>query len=341
MSAYPIIILHNGSQEYLKICLEQAKFTNPNSRIILLGDKRAQSIAPDYVEFYDTKDYFNDAKKFSKVYKHQSVNLYNFELFCIQRWFIINEFIQKNGIEKFLHLDSDVLLYTNFEKENIYKQIKDYDMTISNVSGHTSFFNNKETMQELCDFIYELYANNSNFFKQFKENPDAKNIYYNDLSIAKPMSDMALLYFFANSGEVNSLNTMLNPISNAYIDTNIRGDSNYASYKTVKQVVFDKSGRPHYLKKENDNITPVKLHSLHCQGPSKILMHDFCTYDKNIGEDEITVEEAASLEYVYNIRLARKRKRSIRRVISNVIEIFIPSKKIRNKIRTILVNNYG
>ena len=116
MRAYPIIVLHQGNHDYLRICLEQAKFTNPNSRIILLGDKKAQSVAPDYVEFYDTKDYFNTAKEFSKVYKHHSTNYYEFELFCIQRWFIVNEFIQKNNIEYFLHLDSDVLLYADFEK---------------------------------------------------------------------------------------------------------------------------------------------------------------------------------------------------------------------------------
>ena len=105
MESYPIIVLHKGSSDYLKICLAQAKFSNPNSRIILLGDETNETLAKQVgAEHYLICNYFSKALEFEKIYKHYSTNSYNFELFCFQRWFVVDEFINSEGLDKFLHI---------------------------------------------------------------------------------------------------------------------------------------------------------------------------------------------------------------------------------------------
>ena len=342
MRAYPIIVLHQGNHDYLRICLEQAKFTNPNSRIILLGDKKAQSVAPDYVEFYDTKDYFNTAKEFSKVYKHHSTNYYEFELFCIQRWFIVNEFIQKNNIEYFLHIDSDVLLYADFEKENVYEQIKDYDMTISNVSGHTSFFNNKETLQKFCDFTYDLYKNDKEFFKQFKENPTNEFIYYKNIQGYKPLSDMTLLHFFTRSNIAKSLDTGINKLNGCIINDNLNHSEAFVNLNEIRQIIFDNNNKAYFLSVDEDIPKPVRIYSAHFQGRKKSLMKDLATCNRQgILSNCLTIKDPEAIEFLFDVRIKRKRKRNFKRILSNIIEVFIPSKRLRRIIRTKLANNYG
>ncbi len=45
-----------------------------------------------------------------------SSNPYDYELICFQRWFYIRDFIEKQEMEYFLCMDSDVLLYCNINE---------------------------------------------------------------------------------------------------------------------------------------------------------------------------------------------------------------------------------
>ena len=159
MNCYPIIVLHRGANDYLRVCLSQAKFSNPNSRVILLGDESNVNIAKEAgVEHYLINDYFKQAQEFQKIYRHYSTNPYDFELFCFQWWFVIGEFIEKNNIDKFLHIDSDVLLYADFSQEHAFLDyINYYVLTYSHASAHSSFFNNSRALGEFCSFFSEVF----------------------------------------------------------------------------------------------------------------------------------------------------------------------------------------
>ena len=210
MEAYPIIVLHKGSSDYLKICLAQAKFSNPNSRIILLGDETNETLAKQVgAEHYLICNYFSKAQEFAKIYKHYSTNPYDYELFCFQRWFVVDEFINSEGLDKFLHIDSDVLLYADFSKElEFIDFINNYDLTYSHVSAHTSFFNSRRALCEFCNFIFEIFSDDS-FVAQFEKSPDNDKIYFKqgsfELDTTKPLSDMTLVYFFTKLNRLKCL----------------------------------------------------------------------------------------------------------------------------------------
>lgn len=308
----------------------------------MIGSNNKRSLP--FVEYYNSSDYFGEAAEFAKIYRHYSTNPYGFELFCLQRWFIINEFIKKQDIESFLHIDSDVLLYSDFSKEKeLLECISQYDMSVSYLSLHTSFFNSQNVLERFCNFITGVFENEE-FFKQFEQYPEKTTIAYNknpQIEIAKPLSDMTLAYFYTKSGLVNAINTTNEIIDNALVDVNFLAEPNYSSIGSIAYAVFDKNNTPYKYSIEHNKL--IRMHSIHFQGWKKRLMQKFATYDKNESISCIKFD-CKDIENIFNVRLkynSGKTKRSFRRILSNIIEIFIPSRELRSKIRTKLVGSWS
>lgn len=344
MESYPIIVLHKGSSDYLKICLAQAKFSNPNSRIILLGDETNETLAKQVgAEHYLICNYFSKAHEFEKIYKHYSTNSYDFELFCFQRWFVIEEFVNSEGIDRFLHIDSDVLLYTDFSKEfEFIDFIKNYDLTHPYASAHTSFFNNKSALCEFCNFIFEIFSDDS-FVAQFEKSPDNDKIYFKqgelELSLIKPLSDMTLIYFFTKLNRVKCLDTSNTDFAGGFINSNFTCASmGCAPFGSVSYTVFDAKNNPYFLKPGGDMPKLIRMYSIHFQGWKKGLMSKYCTFDKKEQIKQINYSNE-DLERIFSIKINKQKpqKRSLGRILSNIIEIFVPSRKLRTKIREKLV----
>lgn len=337
VSAYPIIVIHKGDQDYLFACLKQAAYSNPESRIILLGNNLNKIVtSPDFsykVEHYNIDDYFQSAKEFEKIYKHHSINCPEFELFCIQRWFVINDFIKKQGIEKFLHLDSDVLLYSNFQKEKDYMEIvQKYDMTISRISGHTSFFNSQEILQKFCDFVVDLYSND--FYEKMHMDKKTGNFTHmqTKTELGYILSDMSLLYAFSNMPDVKCLDTS-KIINGTLIDVCLSDHPDFAYLSDeIANIIFDKSNVPYLIKRSKNSLEPVRMHSIHFQGKKKKIMPCCMSADKNEEINQIPFSRN-EIEYMFGANMLSKPKRSTGRKIANVINIFVPSKKLRERIK--------
>ncbi|NLC92995.1 MAG: hypothetical protein GX677_05985 [Treponema sp.] len=94
----PLIFLHKGSPLYLQIALRKAKSVC-SSDVYLIGDETNNY---SYIKHALIKDYnHNDLEKY---YKHMSPNGYNYEIFCLQRWFVLKDFCkQKVFIQKFFY----------------------------------------------------------------------------------------------------------------------------------------------------------------------------------------------------------------------------------------------
>ena len=101
----PVVIINTGNPHYLKTVITQAKFFG--NKTILIGDASNAPLG-DHV---DMNQYANQAVEFQRYYVHLTTNGYQYELFCLQRWFILLEFMKAQGLDKCLHLDSDVLLF--------------------------------------------------------------------------------------------------------------------------------------------------------------------------------------------------------------------------------------
>jgi hypothetical protein len=109
-----IIYFHEGFSPYLPFALRQARISNPNARIILLGDSKNRIQGIPY-EHHLLSDYEDRHQEFLDCYQHYHTGHLGDERRCIERWIYLSEFVQKNDIHEFIFLDSDALLFSDME----------------------------------------------------------------------------------------------------------------------------------------------------------------------------------------------------------------------------------
>jgi hypothetical protein len=108
----PIIFFHKGYDPYIAFALWQARVTNPQSPIYLLGDESndLSFLGISHVPF---ERYPGRRDEFIALYRHFSTHELEWERLCFERHFHLADFVKREGIGPFLYLDSDVLLMMN------------------------------------------------------------------------------------------------------------------------------------------------------------------------------------------------------------------------------------
>lgn len=102
-----IVFIHQGNQEYFCEVLKYTRENNLFQTIIILGDESNREtshqyqcqhyLAMDFTELWD--------------YKHFSVNAYEYEKFCFERWIILKNWLLAHpDIQRVVHCDSDNVL---------------------------------------------------------------------------------------------------------------------------------------------------------------------------------------------------------------------------------------
>jgi hypothetical protein len=157
----PIILIHRGDSFYLAHCIAQARSSNPDSRLILLGDR--SNIFYIGVEHHCYEDHFNSARLFQKLFTYKYFPSYQYPwiLFCHQKYFALRDFIHSTGIEKFLLIDSDVMIYEPIS--SYFEYYSSYQLTLSRSPGAVSaqaafaIVNSPEIIGMLCSIYEELF----------------------------------------------------------------------------------------------------------------------------------------------------------------------------------------
>lgn len=145
----PIIFIHRTDDAYLYYILRQAKLSNPNSDVILLGSKSNAKYISNDTKHFMIDDYSEGASNFAKSYKHLSSNEYHYNLFCFQRWFVLRDFMRKHKIPECWVFDSDVMLYTNINKQE-YRNFS-YEFTWTTITT-------LKDIEDLCKLQQEYFS---------------------------------------------------------------------------------------------------------------------------------------------------------------------------------------
>ncbi|MGG0510618.1 hypothetical protein ABE078_24460 [Priestia megaterium] len=291
--AIPIFFIHTGNPKYLEYALKQTKLYNPESTIYLIGDETNNTY--DFIQHVNIKEFIESARHFRKIYQHMSSNPYEYELFCFERWFILKDFIKKEGIcGNFLYLDSDVLLYSNAtEKGNFLEK---YDMTVSNYHGpQYTFFRNIGVLESLIDFIMELYTKRErleylyNRYEEFKtSNKPGGNC------------DMTAFGLF-NKEKKKKILDLYEVINEEVYIHNFNVETKFVNKDSVVRI-FWKDGEP-YVKSIKSSAY-IRVNAIHFQGSAKLLMHKFYLGDVSKAE-KVMSNIKGSLRYELR-KLAKK-----------------------------------
>lgn len=260
-----IIFLHKGDSWYLPYALRQCVKSNPSARVILLGDDTNEKYS-NIIEHKNYKDYCSDANNFSKLYLHYSTNPYDYELFCIQRWFIWLKFMVENDINIALLPDTDVLILHDISQYFNYSQKKiNFTKGESNYMGF--MYMHRTTLIDICRFIVNVY----------KMEPQTKFLQsaYEDYLKTEThggISDITLFSYYEQQQPLTIINTELEPLNNIIFIHSMQ--SKLFACDSKKNVQILKRKGVYYAKRKGEIYT---VGGMHCFGSQKILLLKYYT----------------------------------------------------------------
>jgi hypothetical protein len=277
-----IIFMHYTNSFYLKYSLAQAKLSNPESTVYLLGDTSNNCYS--FVEHHNFSDYFEGADRFSRIYRHFSTNRYHYSLFDFQRWYILRDFLAARNIHKCLYLDSDTMLYADVTEEQ--KKFAKYDFTLSALKcGQTFFLNRMEALEDFCNFLLDIYSK--------------KDRYHYDMMVAQyavvrkngqpgGASDMKAFNLYLHNKHYADIGEVSKVIDGSIFDININTPTpGFEMENGIKKIIW-KDGFPYGRHLRTQKL--IRFNSLHFQGGNaKKLMKNFFVNSKGdnalLGED--------------------------------------------------------
>jgi hypothetical protein len=209
------------------------------------------------------------AEAFRSKYVHLSTNAPGYTRFNIERWFYLREFAEREGIDRVLHLDSDVMLYAGLTE--LEACLGDADLSLSGDperdpllrSGHSAFFS-RQALHEFCSFLMRSYTDPA--FLRYAEEGYAAWV------AAKGrggVGDMVLLAHFGNETSLKEVNSQTFALP---FDDNFNhafGMDHNGQHKRIEFL----DGLPYVRCQETKR--PIRMGTLHFQGPAKRWMSEY------------------------------------------------------------------
>jgi hypothetical protein len=192
----PILFCHYGISDYLKYTLKSARFFNPNTEIVLLGDSLNRSLAiSENIRHVYFKDYESSELlfNFEKVYSHTAGDSHGREFwlqFNFKRYYYIHEFLRQESKNSCWYFDSDVLILSNLKKQELKFQKFDFAVH-SNLNG---FINSIQSLFLYLEHNISAFTDN-----QFLLNQRNKI----DLNPNLALTEMATFTSFIQTKKIN------------------------------------------------------------------------------------------------------------------------------------------
>lgn len=277
-----------ANQAYVKTCIAQAK--KYNNEVVLFGDKSNQSYSEKWVDvsnFTSTK-----WEKFLSVFENYSTYPVAWAKAIFKRFFIFEKYMRQHNIEKCIILDSDVLVWCNFEELD-YLKSADAAMEIPERQNIEILpFPNElrcaacigmgmmtiETISDFNDYCIDVYSHH-------KEKLLEKWNVHLEYGLPGGVCEMSLLYlWWKDRMEKFRIVNLGMKYDHVYpcVVVNTKGESYEVGvkFKTVEKyslkgncLVSFQNGYP-YVYEENMSKC-VKTLGLHFGGNSKIFINNF------------------------------------------------------------------
>ena len=219
----PIILTHYGESEYLRYTLKSISSQETRRSVYLIGDDENKDDAIDagihHISRWSLrstkKALFNDRFRWVQGTRHIPVkNGQDWLRWQWERWFLIECLVDWLGIDRFWHVDSDVIITRDFGKaeEIVVGRSEKELITFPNLNGLVS----STILRELTSFALEIFSDEEFLVRQrvrfvtetfyaltemnavewfFKKNNDFKWIDPNDILEAQGLfMDPAILH---------------------------------------------------------------------------------------------------------------------------------------------------
>ncbi len=287
----PIVFLHKGYKDYLYYTMRQARLYNPDAPIYLFGDQANNRFS--FLTHVDVTPYEAAAYPFEKDYQHYSWQPYQFEMYCLKRYFILLEIMRAFSFERFYLCDTDLMFYSNVQEEYDRLGMGSCDAALyvhpnaqmEEVLIHNSLWT-RPVLEHFCDFIRDVYAPGK--VHRLEENYRYKQATGHPAAF---ISDMYVLYLFYRAYKDRYRILDLSPIRDgATYDYNISEwpgldrEHTYAlndkEFYGVKKLEI-RDGKVYCYHKQLGR--EVQFKNLHFAGYNKMLVHRYYQGKPNPG----------------------------------------------------------
>ncbi|MBX7137988.1 MAG: hypothetical protein K1X83_08395 [Oligoflexia bacterium] len=288
LSPLPIVFTHiSGDRKaspQLLCALVQARLTNPAQNVILISnlkDFRVQC-APEFdrgFHYENLEDYADSFVPFRHRYFHLSVNPLWYERFCFERWFILREFCRRNGCERVVYCDSDVLIYSDLVEALKAWQGADY-LNVTRGCWSTAVFNRMSALDGFLELLMEMFARNSVLWQETLDRLGFMRPYDGAASSGiDNLTDMFAIRIFNDLRPEIKGDHLYSIKDGGCFDRNISIsapetplDPEFEAHGDRKRLSWQ-DGVPYAVARPD--VGPVRMHCLHYQGNAKAYMIDY------------------------------------------------------------------
>jgi len=265
----PIILIHHGNSWYLPYTIWQLRKTNPNAPIYLVGDDKTKHLRR-WLNHVNIDRYIHSTQILKSVYQHKSSLGIEFELTCIERWFILHSFMIEHNIKQCIYLDSDVLAYKNLSYE--FQKLPSHEMTWCSFSAHSNYITSRDALKKYCDNIIDLYCN------QFPTNLRTNSLYFRVINgeIDMNISDMTFWHDY-NLRYPNSLLVLSDPNPMGTYDISMEDIKVFEDDGNGFKRIYWKNNKPFGMVKATNELIPFV--TLHFQGKGKSILKRHFKYN--------------------------------------------------------------
>ncbi len=276
-SEIPIVIIHIGNKEYVKVNLE---ITGKTNKIYLIGDNSMKHLGSlPNVSFVQINPYRNHPSivELKNTFMNYSSNSKNLECFCFERVFILKQFMEELKLSRVFHIDSDNILFSSINKYPFQKEVA-YCL---NANFHTYRMSNSihcgllniDFCNKFINLYNDIYVSKKKFHLikdkvDFHTNPTTGNFMNGGIC------DMTLYYILANEKIVDVQN-LLQPINESVFINNINTAEGFESkqqYRLKNNMIDYFKSNGVYKLHDEINKKDYTLMNLHFQGGAKRFM---------------------------------------------------------------------
>lgn len=268
----PIIFFHSGFDPYISFALWQAKKTNPGSEVILLGD-HTNDVSCLGIRHVPYSNNPGRRDEFVSIYKHFSHHELECERLCIERWFYLAAFVEKEKIDQFFYLDSDVITLLDLSE-----LIASWGDCLAAGVPHfygSSYISKRKLVTDFCDCIISLYHDPAQIDK-WQHNFETKGNTDKHTG-ASSVNDMALCKLYEKQAGFSCVD-LREPHNGVLFDENIILHENILHCpKGFKQAFRDPKTGSYFVVKKGQ---PARLACLHFAGNTKRYESAFVEWSK-------------------------------------------------------------
>jgi len=170
--------------EYLIYCLNTIKSVDKESQIYLCTDQNIKTKNINIINFSEVENLIEKKNQLEKIYRGTKLEKNPLWVTSLLRVYSLNEMSNHLSLNKFIHFDTDVLIYKPFSEINKMEVLQSNKVNITanerdRFSFGYSYFDNKKNINKLCE-IFDLIL---------KE----RKYYTNEYSRGLPLTEMKML----------------------------------------------------------------------------------------------------------------------------------------------------